>query len=233
MRCAQLAVYNFICNAALAYNFRSNRHTDDAIQPFHIHGGRQPACACCTSSISYLTRLTVQIQITLSIMVFAEKSCSAWHMTSTVALGETSTKTVTDAMRYRSYESWDAPEMYNMILKAGYDGAQAIMDSPKGHLMRMVGNIMVRVDVVLGALWDSTGHILLSPMINEMDWFNSAGMLSNFWKGTLPFASEGQERSLMTELEGGSKREARVTKELQSSAGLKIAQALYKEILNI
>lgn len=123
--------------------------------------------------------------------------------------------------------------MYNMILKAGYDGAQAIMDSPKGHLMRMVGNIMVRVDVVLGAQWDSTGQILLKPMINEMDWFNSAGMLSDFWKGTLPFVSEGEERSSKTEREGGSKRDTRLIKELQSSAGFKIAQALYKEILNI
>ena len=116
-----------------------------------------------------------------------------------------------------------------MILKAGYDGAQAIMESPRGHLMRMVGNVMVRVDVVLGAQWDSNGQILFRPMINEMDWFNSAGMLSDFWK---PFASQRKEGPLMIELEVDSKGDARVIKELQSSAGLKIAQALYKEILD-
>lgn len=126
-----------------------------------------------------------------------------------------------------------------MILKAAHDGAQAMMDSPKGHLMRMVSNVMVRVDVVLGAQWDHTGQVLLWPMINEMDWFNSAGMMTSFWKGSLPVgtANEGQdvlsgsEAEKQDEAGEGDNRIDRGIAEVQSSAGIKIAQALYKEVL--
>ena len=159
-----------------------------------------------------------------------------------IVVGETADEIETTS--WRSYELWNVPEVYSIILKAAYDGAQAMMDSPKGHLMRMVSNVMVRVDVVLGAQWDPTGQIFLWPMINEMDWFNSAGMMTSFWKGRLPLGSAnegqnvssgseapGQELSFGGQVEKGSSREARVIKEVQSSAGFKIAQALYMEIL--
>lgn len=139
---------------------------------------------------------------------------------------------------------WATPEVYSMILKAAHDGAQAMMNSPKGHLMRMVSNVMVRVDVVLGAQWDHTGQVLLWPMINEMDWFNSAGMMTSFWKGSLPVgtANEGQDlpsgseaekQDIPFENEAGkvNSRNNRGIAEVQSSAGFKIAQALYEEVL--
>ena len=160
------------------------------------------------------------------------------------AAGETPAEVVTTS--WRSYELWAAPEVYSMILKAAHDGAQAMIDSPHGHLMRMVSNVMVRVDVVLGAQWDPTGHVLLWPMINEMDWFNSAGMMTNFWKGSLPvgIANKGQDVPFEGEAEGqqmlfgsvadeGDSREARGIREVQGSAGFKIAQALYREILRL
>lgn len=160
------------------------------------------------------------------------------------AVGEKPAEIVTTS--WRQYELWAAPEVYSMILKAAHDGAQAMIDSPQGHLMRMVSDVMVRVDVVLGAQWDPTGQVLLWPMINEMDWFNSAGMLSSFWKGSLPngianeeqavpFESEaeGQEMLSGTEAGEGGSREASGMREVQGSAGFKIAQALYREILEL
>ena len=151
------------------------------------------------------------------------------------AVGETPAEVVTTS--WRQYELWAAPEVYSMILKAAHDGAQAMIDSPQGHLMRMVSNVMVRVDVALGAQWDPTGQVLLWPMINEMDWFNSAGMLSSFWKGSLPngiadeeqavpFESEAERQEMLSESEAGMR-------EVQGSAGFKIAQALYREILEL
>ena len=141
---------------------------------------------------------------------------------------------------------WAAPEVYSMILKAAHDGAEAIVSSPSGHLMRMVSNVMVRVDVVLGAQWDPTGQVLLHPMINEMDWFNSAGMMTSFWKGSLltgianerqdvhfESEAEGQETPFGSDAEKGGIRKAKGITEVQSSAGFKIAQALYKEILAV
>ena len=134
---------------------------------------------------------------------------------------------------WRPFELWSAPDVYNMILKAAHDGAQAMINSPSGDLMRMVSNVMVRVDVVLGAQWDSQGKITLWPMVNEMDWLNSAGMLTNFWKGSLPAAntSEGQAVpfGLLAEDSSG---EVKFLQEIQQSAGFKIADALYKELLN-
>ena len=130
---------------------------------------------------------------------------------------------------WRPFELWSAPEVYNMILKAAHDGAQAMVDSPSGQLMHMVSNVMVRVDVVLGAHWDNEGQISLWPMVNEMDWFNSAAMLTNFWKGSLPAAdtSAGQAGAFGLD----SKGELKAVQQMQQSAGFKVAQALYKEVV--
>ena len=93
-----------------------------------------------------------------------------------------------------------------------------MLSSPQGHLLRVVSNVMVRVDVVLGASWNSSGEITLWPMVNEMDWFNSAGMLSSFWMDSMPI-------SQVTDEQTGT------IVALKQSPGLKIAQALFKEIL--
>ena len=168
--------------------------------------------------------------------------CLAYRSSSvSAAAGETPAEVVTTS--WRPYELWDAPGVYSMILKAAHDGAQAMVDSPSGHLMRMVSNVMVRVDVVLGAQWDHTGQVLLWPMINEMDWFNSAGMLTSFWKGSLPvgvatdeqnvpFGSEDEGHEMPFEGEAGEGG-SRGIRAVQGSAGFKIAQALYKEILGL
>lgn len=120
---------------------------------------------------------------------------------------------------YRPYDLWSSPEVYEVILKAAQDGAEAITSSADGHVMRTVDNVMVRVDVVLGAVWDKEGQISLWPMVNEMDWFNSAGMLTTFWKDTVP-SDNG---------EGMADDEA--VSALQQSKGFKIAQGLLSEVL--
>lgn len=138
------------------------------------------------------------------------------HQSCRFYAGDTPDEVVLTA--YRPYELWSSPGVFQMILKAAHDGAQAMLSSPQGHLMRVVSNVMVRVDVVLGASWKSNGEITLWPMINEMDWFNSAGMLSSFWMDSMPV-------SQVTDKPTGS------LVALKQSPGFKIAQALLKEIL--
>ena len=107
-----------------------------------------------------------------------------------------------------------------MILKAAHDGAQAMLSSPQGHLLRVVSNVMVRVDIVLGASWDSRGEISLWPMVNEMDWFNSAGMLTSFWMEDMHMSN------VTTGIDGKTSVNA-----LTHSPGFKVAKALFEEVL--
>ena len=107
-----------------------------------------------------------------------------------------------------------------MIQKAAHDGAQAMLSSPQGHLLRVVSNVMVRVDVVLGAGWDSRGEMSLWPMVNEMDWFNSAAMLTSFWA----------EDRHMSNVTAGNDGKASVDA-LTHSPGFKVAKALFEEVL--
>ena len=45
--------------------------------------------------------------------------------------------------------------------------------------------------MVLGAHWLSDEEVELVPMVNEMDWLNSAGMLTHFWaESPAPQASD-------------------------------------------
>ena len=147
-----------------------------------------------------------------------------------VLAGATPDKVVTTS--WRSFDLWSSPEVYAMIMKAAHDGAQAILASPEGPSMRTVSNIMARIDVVLGAVWEADGQITLWPMVNEMDWFNSAGMLSSFWVGDQP-AGEG------TPLDKGEEAfvprdgsaDARDREAVMQSRGFKVEQALYEEVL--
>ena len=86
--------------------------------------------------------------------------------------------------------------------------------------MRTIRNVFVRVDVVLGAQWLSNDEVLLYPMVNEMDWLNSAGMLATFWKE--PAAESDDAKDLH------SARSA-----IRKSNGFKIARALYEEALYV
>ena len=143
-------------------------------------------------------------------------SMSFRHQRCQCNAGDTPDEVVITA--YRPYELWSSPGVFQMILKAAHDGAQAMLSSPQGHLLRVVSNVMVRVDVVLGASWNSSGEITLWPMVNEMDWFNSAGMLSSFWMDDMPISQVEDEptSSLVA---------------LKQSPGFKIAQAPFKEIV--
>ncbi len=93
--------------------------------------------------------------------------------------------------------------------------------SDQGHLMRVVSNVMVRVDVVLGAYWNNQGQISLWPMVNEMDWFNSAGVLTSFWKDSAAVPFGNDEEGV-----GASAIAA-----LKQSRGFGVAQAVFKEVL--
>ena len=86
--------------------------------------------------------------------------------------------------------------------------------------MRTIRNVFIRVDVVLGAEWLSNDEVLLYPMVNEMDWLNSAGMLATFWKE--PVAASDAANALDN---------AKLA--IRRSNGFKIAQALYEEALNV
>jgi hypothetical protein len=45
-----------------------------------------------------------------------------------------------------------------------------------------VARMFVRVDVVLGTYWDEKGeNMFVEPLINEMDWFNSASQMIAHW----------------------------------------------------
>jgi hypothetical protein len=42
--------------------------------------------------------------------------------------------------------------------------------------------MFVRVDIVLGVHWDESGqNMSVVPLINEMDWFNSAAQMIPHW----------------------------------------------------
>lgn len=42
--------------------------------------------------------------------------------------------------------------------------------------------MFARVDVVLGTHWDESGeNMFVEPLINEMDWFNSASQMIAHW----------------------------------------------------
>ncbi len=112
-----------------------------------------------------------------------------------------------------------------MIIMAAHDGVQAIVNSPEGHLMRTVNDVFIRVDVVLGAQWLSNDEVLLYPMVNEMDWLNSAGMLATFWKEPIVATDYAT-------LNGPTWNEA-VSSSLQLSAGYKVAQALFEEVMKV
>ena len=153
-----------------------------------------------------------------------------------VPAGYSPDKVVTNS--WRSFNLWNSPDVYAMVLKAAHDGAQAILASPEGPFMRTVSNIMVRVDIVLGAVWEADGQISLWPMVNEMDWFNSAGMLSSFWVSDEPDAlSEGNEESTSHGRTGTASAQQAGTcvdrdrEAVMQSWGMKVAQALYEEVV--
>ena len=158
------------------------------------------------------------LSLTLAFLVIRQSVLYLFHNLKAVkTAGDTPDNVVMTS--YRPYELWSSPEVYEVILKAAQDGAEAITSSADGHVMRMVDNVMVRVDVVLGAVWDSQGQISLWPMVNEMDWFNSAGMLTSFWKDTVPFDN--------AEPVG----DGEVVLALRQSKGFRIAKGLLSEVL--
>jgi len=87
--------------------------------------------------------------------------------------------------------------------------------------MRTVNNVFIKADVVLGAQWLSNDEVLLHPMVNEMDWLNSAGMLATFWKEPI-VSSESVEQ-----------QERIIADTLKRSAGYMIAQALMSEVISV
>ena len=45
-----------------------------------------------------------------------------------------------------------------------------------------------RMDVVLGVYWEDN-RMFVQPLINEMDWFNSAGVMMRYWPVCAGFES--------------------------------------------
>lgn len=120
---------------------------------------------------------------------------------------------------------WPSRDTYDLIIKAGHDGAKALVNSPEGHLLKTVQNAFIRVDIVLAAHWLSDDEVALFPMINEIDWLKSAGMLAAFCK----------EPAVLYNLEGihDDDMNGVFSYLLQNSPGYKIAKALYTEVLRV
>ena len=120
---------------------------------------------------------------------------------------------------------WRSQETYDMIIRAGHDGAKALVGSPEGHLLKTIQNVFIRVDIVLAAHWLTDDEVALVPMINEMDWLNSAGMLATFWK----------DPSVLYDMEGVDDNDMNgvLYHLLQKSPGYKIAKALHAEVLRV
>ena len=85
----------------------------------------------------------------LSVFTCHALGMSPRHQSCQCDAGDTPDEVVITA--YRPHELWSSPGVFQMILKAAHDEAQAMLSSPQGHLLRVVGNFMVRVDVVLSA----------------------------------------------------------------------------------
>lgn len=119
---------------------------------------------------------------------------------------------------------WPSQATYDLIIKAGHDGAKALVNSPEGHLLKTV-HVFVRVDIVLAAHWLTNDEVALILMINEIAWLNSAGMLAAFWKE--PAALYDLEEIHDDEMDGFFHFL------MQKSPGNKIARALYTEVLRV
>lgn len=120
---------------------------------------------------------------------------------------------------------WRSQETYDMIIRAGHDGAKALVGSSEGHLLNTIQNVFIRVDIVLAAHWLTDDEVALVPMINEMDWLNSAGMLAAFWK----------DPSVLYDMEGVDDDDMNgvLYHLLQKSPGHQIAKALHAEVLRV
>ncbi|CAL8472050.1 g11592 [Coccomyxa elongata] len=81
----------------------------------------------------------------------------------------------------QSREPWHCPELYQKLVDAALSGAHAMAAYGNGSLTT-VAQMFVRVDVVLGTYWDDEGaNMFVEPLINEMDWFNSASQMIPHW----------------------------------------------------
>eukprot|EP00884_Botryococcus_braunii_P004847 jgi/Botrbrau1/14363/Bobra.0014s0018.1 len=139
-----------------------------------------------------------------------------------------------------AFADWDEflhwPEMHQLIINTALDGARAIAKYG-GDKMRTVSKMYARVDVVMIPLpqaapdaepvpgIDSENPLhYYFPLINEMDWINSASVMYSGWEANLP---EGDPQP-------ASQEEAEVAKKssVQSSPGTRLASHLREEIFS-
>ncbi|EIE23594.1 hypothetical protein COCSUDRAFT_63121 [Coccomyxa subellipsoidea C-169] len=77
---------------------------------------------------------------------------------------------------------WPCPELYQIFVDAALSGARAMAAHHNGSLTT-VARMFARVDVALGTHWDESGeNMFVEPLINEMDWFNSASQMIAHWE---------------------------------------------------
>ncbi|KAK9813200.1 hypothetical protein WJX72_010477 [[Myrmecia] bisecta] len=94
---------------------------------------------------------------------------------------------------HRNRVPWECPELYDMIVKAARDGAQAMARSARfGAALPTVRHVFARVDVVMAAYYVGD-EMFVVPVINEMDWLNSAGTMLPAWKTAFPVVATGLE----------------------------------------
>ncbi|EIE23347.1 hypothetical protein COCSUDRAFT_41613 [Coccomyxa subellipsoidea C-169] len=77
---------------------------------------------------------------------------------------------------------WENHRLYRKIVDAALSGARAMA------AFQDVRHMYARMDVVLGVYWGEDGRMYVQMLINEMDWFNSAGVMMRYWP--VDFSSE-------------------------------------------
>ncbi|CAK0779312.1 hypothetical protein CVIRNUC_004740 [Coccomyxa viridis] len=76
-------------------------------------------------------------------------------------------------------QPWPNQPLHRLIVNAALSGARAMAAHEDGALSS-VAHMYARMDVVLGVYWEG-GRMFAQPLINEMDWFNSAGVMMRYW----------------------------------------------------
>ncbi len=57
----------------------------------------------------------------------------------------------------------------------------ALTEIITNYILMQVRHMYARMDVVLGVYWGEDGRMYVQMLINEMDWFNSAGVMMRYW----------------------------------------------------
>ncbi|BDA47174.1 hypothetical protein COCOBI_10-0190 [Coccomyxa sp. Obi] len=84
------------------------------------------------------------------------------------------------AKLYQDRDPWQNDRLHRKIIDAALSGARA-MAAYQDVPLWTVRHMYARMDVVLAVYWGEDGKMYVQTLINEMDWFNSAGVMMRYW----------------------------------------------------